>query len=293
MSASVDINLTVVPTPLPDQRIIDGKKIAEQIKQEIQADILARNLHPNLAVILVGDDPASHLYVKMKEAACQQVGIGLHKYFLPANVSAQKLKATIDFLNQDREIDAVLVQLPLPPQFDEDDIVNRVDPAKDVDGFHKSNIKLLLDGKPRLIPGLVLAVLKLLQATNEDFSAKKALIIAHSPVFTIPLRAMLQPLCSQVNLIDPQAAALEKLTAQADIIITAVGKTNFITAPMVKPQAIIIDIGINKTAEGKTCGDVDFLNVLDKVSHITPVPGGVGPMTVAMLLFNTVILTQH
>lgn len=293
MTKERDINLTVVPTPLPDPRIIDGKAIAEAIKQDVRKEILDHNLNPNLAVILVGDDPASHLYVKMKETACHQVGITLHKYFMPANIPASELEATIDFLNQDETIDAILVQLPLPDQFDENDIISRIDPAKDVDGFHKENIQLLLDGQPRLIPGLVLAVLKLLEVTKEDLSDKKALIIANSPIFTVPMEAMLQPLCNQVTLTDARAGDVAQLCQESDIVITAVGQPHFITAAMVKQDAIIIDIGINKTTDSKTCGDVEFDNVITKVSHITPVPGGVGPMTVAMLLFNTVILAQQ
>ena len=292
MPQPIDINLTVVPEPLPDPRIIDGKLLADQVKEEVKAMIASANLHPNLAVILVGDDPASKLYIKMKESACLQVGITLHKYFMPANTPTSELEATIDFLNQDEEIDAILVQLPLPEGFDTDALISRIDPAKDVDGFHPANIQALRDGQPRLIPGLVLAVLKLLEATKEDLADKQALIIANSPVFTVPMETMLQPLCDQVTLTDPQAGDRERLCQEADIIITAVGQANFITADLVKPDAIIIDIGITKNETGQTCGDVDFSSVLDKVSHITPVPGGVGPMTVAMLLFNTVILAQ-
>ncbi|MFH0873237.1 MAG: bifunctional 5,10-methylenetetrahydrofolate dehydrogenase/5,10-methenyltetrahydrofolate cyclohydrolase [Candidatus Komeilibacteria bacterium] len=293
MSKPIPINLTIVAEPLPDKRIIDGKALAEQIKLDISKEILAKNLRPNLAVILVGDDPASQLYVKMKETACKLVGIELHKYLLPADVAEKELLASIDFLNQDETVDAILIQLPLPPQFDQDAIISRLDPAKDVDGFHQANIKLLLEGKPRLIPGLVLSVLKLLEATGEDLTDKKALIIGKSPVFTLPMKAMLEKITAETSIIEPEANNLAQLCSQADILITAAGQRNLITEPMVKSGAIVIDIGINKTPEGKTCGDVDFAPVLEKVSHITPVPGGVGPMTVATLLFNTLLLTQQ
>jgi len=293
MTTSIPINLTAVIEPLPDSRIIDGKKIAEQIKQELKATILAEKLRPNLAVVLVGDDPASHLYVKMKEAACKQVGIIFHKYILPAACTAEQLSQTIQWLNDDEEVNVILLQLPLPSHLSEDTIIAKIKPEKDVDGFTKQNIQLLLDDTPRIIPGLVLGVIKLLESTNEPLDDKQAVIIAKSPVFTEPLAHVLKRKIASVTVIAPDDSALKSITRQADIIISAVGRPKFITANMVKPEAIIIDIGINKDEYGATVGDVDFASVLPMVSHITPVPGGVGPITVAMLLYNTVALVQN
>ncbi len=292
MSTPIEINLTAVAEPLPDPRIINGKKLAEDIKTEIKATILEKKLEPNLAVVLVGDDPASHLYVKMKEAACKQVGIVFHKYLLPTGATAEQLNHTIQWLNDDEEVHAVLLQLPLPAHLSEDAAIATIRPEKDVDGFTQKNIELLLADTPRLIPGLVLGVIKLLEATGETLTTKHTLVVAKSPIFTEPLAHVLATKVASVKIITPDDSELNTKTQQADILITAIGKANSITAEMVKPEAIIIDIGINKDEFGATVGDVDYANVLPIVSHITPVPGGVGPMTVAMLLYNTVVLAQ-
>jgi methylenetetrahydrofolate dehydrogenase (NADP+)/methenyltetrahydrofolate cyclohydrolase len=293
MSTPIEINLTAVAEPLPDPRIINGKKLAQEIKEQIKATITEKKLEPNLAVVLVGNDPASHLYVKMKEAACKQVGIVFHKYLLPDNATMDQVNHTIQWLNDDEEVDAILLQLPLPEHLSEDTAIAAIKPEKDVDGFTKENIQLLLADKPRLIPGLVLGVMKLLEATGESLSGKKAVIIAKSPVFTEPLSHVLKSKVAGVRIIAPDDTTLQSVTSTADIIITAAGKAQFVTAAMVKPQAIIIDIGINKDEYDATVGDVNFDDVLPVVSHITPVPGGVGPMTVAMLLYNTVVLAQN
>lgn len=292
MSTPIPINLTAVAEPLPDPRIINGKKLAEDIKAEIRATLLEKKLTPNLAVVLVGDDQASHLYVKMKEAACKQVGITFHKYLLPASATTEQLNQTIHWLNDDVEVDAVLLQLPLPPHLSEDTAIANITPNKDVDGFTRENIALLLADTPRIIPGLVLGVIKLLEATGEALLAKRAVVVAKSPVFTEPLAHVLATQVASVKIITPDDPELKTQTQQADILVTAIGKAKSITADMVKSQAIIIDIGINKNDLGITVGDVDFPEVLPLVSHITPVPGGVGPMTVAMLLYNTTILAQ-
>lgn len=293
MSTPIPINLTAVAEPLPDPRIINGKKLAEDIKAELRSTILAEKLEPNLAVILVGDDPASHLYVKMKEAACKLVGITFHKYLLPEAATLEQVHHTIDWLNDDEEVDAILLQLPLPAHLSEDDLVKRIKPQKDVDGFTQENIQLLLADTPRLIPGLVLGVIKLLESTGEPLDSKQALVIAKSPIFTEPLKHVLKSKVATVAIIAPDDPELKAHAVQADIIITAIGQAKSITAEMIKPDAIVIDIGINKDEFGTTVGDVDFAAVLPLVSHITPVPGGVGPMTVAMLLYNTVVLAQH
>jgi len=273
-------------------QIIDGKKLAEAIKLEIRQDIVQNKLEPELAVILIGDNPASHLYVRMKEAACHAVGIIFHKYFFPADAGLQEINDCIDWLNNDVSIDAILIQLPLPDGLDENKIISRLDPAKDVDGFHPENIKLLLAGKPRLIPGLPLGVLKLLDTTEEKLTDKTTLIIANSTIFAQPMAALLKSKTKNVQIIKPDNAGLTEQCLQADILITAVGRLNFIDQTKIKPGAIIIDVGINKTAAGKTVGDVNFEQAQEIAAWITPVPGGVGPVTVAMLLFNTVCLSK-
>ncbi len=275
-------------------KIIDGRLLADKIKLDVMSEIVKKKLEPGLAVILVGTNAASQLYVKMKEKACHEVGIEFHKYLMPANVSEKELLESIDFLNQDGKTDAILIQLPLPKKFDEQKIISRIDPAKDVDGFHPQNIKLLLNNQPRLIPGLPLGVLKLLEETHEDLQHKTTVIIAKSPVFTEPMKFLLQQITdAEVTVVAPSDKQLAEKTKQADILITAVGKPGFITKDFIKPNSIIIDIGIAKDETGHTCGDAQFDEVEDIVAHITPVPGGVGPVTVAMLLYNTVVLSKQ
>ncbi len=273
-------------------QLIDGKALAEEIKLEVRKEIIEGKLHPNLAVILVGNDPASELYIKMKEAACKMVGIEFHKYLLPETADQAEVLQTIDFLNRDETINAILLQLPLPKQLDENEIISRIDPAKDVDGFHPANIEKLLSGHPRLIPGLALGVLKLLEKTGEPLQDKSAVVIGWNPVFTRPMGYLLSKVAREVITVKPDDDRIVEVCRQADIIITAAGVLNFITSPMIKDGAIIIDIGINKTPDNKTAGDVDLSAAQEHASYITPVPGGVGPVTVAMLLFNTLVLVK-
>ena len=249
-------------------------------------------MEPSRAIILVGEDPASHLYVRKKEEACLRVGIIFHKYLFEADVAEQSILDCINFLNQDETVDAILVQLPLPTKFDEDKIIKAIKPTKDVDGFHPANAALLMNDKPRLISGLILGVLKLLETTGEDIKGKKALIIAHSPVFTKPLKHLLEQRGATATIISNSDQKLNELSQAADILISAIGKPGYIKGSMVKQDAIIIDIGISKTKEGKTVGDVNFEEVEKIAGHITPVPGGVGPVTVAMLLHNTLELAK-
>lgn len=272
--------------------LIDGKALADEIKLEVRQKIVRDGITPSLAVILVGHDAASELYVRMKETACKQVGIDFHTYFLPEETKEEEVLATIDFLNRDETIHAILVQLPLPEHLNEDTIIKRLDPAKDVDGFHPENIQALIANKPRLVPGLALGVLKLLEKTETPLQNKSAVIIGWNPVFTKPMAYLLAKVVSEVVTIKPDDDRVVEACRQADIIITAAGASNFITNPMIKDEAIIIDIGINKTAEGKTVGDVDVSAAQEHASYLTPVPGGVGPVTVAMLLFNTLILAE-
>lgn len=270
-------------------QIIDGKKIAEDIKAEIAGEIFQNFYHPNLAVILVGDDEASKLYVSLKKQAAKKVGIEFSEYLMPANTTQSQVLEAIEFLNKDEETDAILVQLPLPKQLDAGTIIQSIDPEKDVDGFHPENIKKLLNNDTDFTPGLPLGIIKLLESTKENLAHKKAVIIAKSEIFYQPLKKLLNDLKVATEIVDPKNKDIKKITQQADILISAAGIAFFITADMVKDQAIVIDVGTNKVND-YTVGDVDYSSVFTKTSHITPVPGGVGPMTVAMLLYNTLQL---
>lgn len=270
-------------------QIIDGKKIAEDIKAEIAGEIFQNFYHPNLAVILVGSDEASKLYVSLKKQAAKKVGIEFNEYLMPANTTQTQVLEAIEFLNKDEETDAILVQLPLPKQLDADTIIQSIDSEKDVDGFHPENIKKLLNNATDFTPGLPLGIIKLLESTKENLANKKAVIIAKSEIFYQPLKKLLNDLKVATEIVDPKNKDIKKITQQADILISAVGQAFFITADMVKDKSVVIDVGTNKVKD-HTVGDVDYSGVFAKVSHITPVPGGVGPMTVAMLLYNTLQL---
>lgn len=273
--------------------IIDGKKLAEDIKLKIRQEIVDKKLTPHLAVILVGNDPASQIYVGLKKRACEQVGIEFHEYLITASCQTKDILETIEFLNNDKDVDAILVQLPLPKHLDTDEIIRNIKSTKDVDGFHPANIKKLLNNQTDFIPGLPLGIIKLLESTNENLANKQAVIIAKSEVFYQPLAKLLQNKKIKTEIINPQDKNLSTKTKQADILITAVGQPFFIKADMVKKDVIIIDIGTNKIDNKYIVGDVDYSDVFPKTRYITPVPGGVGPMTVAMLLYNTVQLAKQ
>lgn len=272
------------------EKIIDGKALASVIQQNLTEEIHKNNLHPELAVILVGNNPASRLYVNLKKKACQNAGIEFHEYLLDEDTNEEKILEVIDFLNKDKNVDAILVQLPLPKHLDADKIIQAMDPRKDVDGFHPVNIKKLLAGEGDFVPGLPLGIIKLLESTEENLDNKSAVIVAKNDIFFQPLTKVLADKNIKAQLVDPKNPALEKICSQADILIVAVGQAFFIKEAAIKKGAIVIDVGTNKISDGHVVGDVDYSAVFDKVSHITPVPGGVGPMTVAMLLYNTVQL---
>ncbi len=270
--------------------IIDGRSIAKDIQKEIGVEIRQKSLEPNLAVILIGEDPASNLYVNLKKKACQKVGIEFHEYLMIKDVSEEHVLETIDFLNKDKHTDAILIQLPLPKHLNTDKIIEAIDINKDADGFHPKNIEKILDNKNTFVPGLPLGIIKLLEATKEDLKNKEALIISKSDVFYKPLKKLLEDKNIHTKIIKPSITNLSELSKEADILIAAIGNPFFIKKEMVKKNSIIIDIGTNKIDQKHIVGDVDYTDVFEKVSHITPVPGGVGPMTVAMLLYNTLKL---
>lgn len=266
-------------------QIIDGRKIAAEIRGEIKKEIAELGITPGLAVILVGADPASHLYIGLKEKAAAEVGIHFEKYLFFATEPEEKIIAKIEELNARPEIHGIIVQLPLPSGYDESKIVDSIDAKKDADGFHPKNIAYLLAGEPKIIPPVIAGILKLIESTGVELTNKKITILANSEIFIKPLAEILKG--NQLTIsIAPEDPLL--FTREADIVITALGRPKIITGEMIKAGAILIDVGTTRTDDGATVGDVDFESTAPKAGWITPVPGGVGPMTVAMLLENAV-----
>lgn len=270
-------------------KLIDGKLLAEKIKDGIAAEILGfAGLRPGLAIILVGDRPDSMIYVGRKEKQAGTVGIDTHVYRCPENITQDELIATINFLNADENVDAILVQLPLPAGLDTDLVVNTIAPEKDVDGFTRQNLDLLMgaSSETAILPPVYAVIIAMLQSIDCPLAAKHVVLVANSDIFEGNLAEVLRRQGAVVTLTDTDDSELGENTRQADILISAIGRPHFITGDMVKEGAIIIDIGITMQ-DGKPLGDVDFDSVKDKVSFITPVPGGVGPMTIAMAFWNT------
>ncbi|MBI4779158.1 bifunctional 5,10-methylenetetrahydrofolate dehydrogenase/5,10-methenyltetrahydrofolate cyclohydrolase [Candidatus Falkowbacteria bacterium] len=275
-------------------KIIDGKKLAEKIKDGIVKEIVggSKNVYniarPNLAIILIGERPDSELYVNLKEREAKKVGIDTHLYKCPENTSELEILEMIKCLNEDKMIDAILVQLPLPEQIDADTIIMALDPAKDVDGFHPDNLEKLLKNcdAPDLMPPVLATVLEMLNDINYKIKNKQVCIISNSDIFGYALAHVLDCQGAKVETIKANDKNLAEKTNRADVLITAVGKPKLIKKDMVKQGAVVIDIGIAKQ-DGQAVGDVDFNGVKGKAGYITPVPGGVGPMTIAMALKNT------
>jgi methylenetetrahydrofolate dehydrogenase (NADP+)/methenyltetrahydrofolate cyclohydrolase len=269
--------------------IINGKKIAAEIRAEIKKEIAELGITPGLAVILVGADPASHLYVGLKERAAAEAGIRFEKYLFFATEPEEKIIAKIEELNERPDIHGVLVQLPLPSGYDESKIIAAIDPAKDADGFHPENIKKLLAGESKIVPPVITGILKLIESTGAETNNKKITILANSEILAKPLEKILES--NEVNVaLRPEDPATH--TRDADIVITALGRPKILTGEMIKPGAILIDVGTTHQEDGTTVGDLDFESTARKAGWITPVPGGVGPMTVAMLLRNVLNLAK-
>ena len=268
-------------------KIIDGKVIAQKFKQEIRDKVKKMDKKPGLAAILVGDDKASHQYVKLKKKACNYTEINFHRYYFEGDCTEQEIIKAIEFLNKDKDIDGILVQLPLPEQYNEDNIIAAIKPKKDVDGFHPENIKKLRQGKPEIISPAALGILELLKATNQPLEDRNILIVSNSRLFSEPLIYLLRK--NNVKAIASSHKNLKKECQKADVLIVAIGQAEFVEKDFIKKDATVIDVGINQLGD-ETVGDVNFFDVADKVSFISPVPGGVGPMTVAMLLENVLRL---
>lgn len=270
--------------------LIDGKATSQKIKDEIKNEVIKlkqKGITPTLAVILVGDDPASQTYVASKQKACLacQMGSVMHK--LSANTTEQELISLIDVLNADDSIDGILVQLPLPKHINTNEILRKIDPKKDVDGFCAQNMGALVSGLDGFVPCTPLGIMELLKQYNINPQGLNALVIGRSNIVGKPMAALLLNAGATVTIAHSKTKNLADLSKNADLIIAAIGKANFIKPEMIKEGAIIIDVGINRLENGKLVGDCDFENLKDKCDFITPVPGGVGPMTIAMLLSNT------
>ncbi len=268
------------------EAIIDGKKVAEKCRIDLAARIKKLDKKPGLAVIMVGNDPASSVYVSSKEKACKEVGIYSERYDFPESVSEQKLLQLVESLNSNQKIHSILIQLPLPKHLDEDKIISAISPMKDVDGFSSINMGNLAAGKEGIVPCTPKGIIRLLEEYSIPIDGKNAVVIGRSNTVGKPVALMLLNRNATVTVCHSKTKNLEAQTINADIIIAAVGKPMLVTASMVKKGAVVIDVGINRI-NGRLCGDVDFESVREKASYITPVPGGVGPMTVAMLLVNT------
>ena len=280
---------------MPALQILDGKAIAEEIRREITTEVAAlkaeRGIVPCLAALIVGDDPASHIYINNKEKACRQVGIESRIIRLPADTVTGSLLQHIDQLNADSSVHGILVQLPLPKGCDQQSILDSIVPEKDVDAFHPHNVGLLSQGRPGFLPCTPHGIQQLLVRSGVQTAGQHVVVVGRSDIVGKPTALMMMQkgtgADATVTVVHSQTKNLAELTKQADILIVAIGRPNFITASMVKPGATIVDVGINRLADGKICGDVDFDSVKDIAGAISPVPGGVGPLTITMLLKNT------
>jgi methylenetetrahydrofolate dehydrogenase (NADP+)/methenyltetrahydrofolate cyclohydrolase len=271
-------------------KLIDGKAISAQIKAEIALEtqgLKEKGIIPGLAVVLVGNDPASKTYVNLKEKACTAVGIYSEKYLLPENTHQDDLFDLVNRLNHKKEIHGILVQLPLPDGLNEESVIETIDPWKDVDAFHPSNVGRVMIGNFRFVPCTPAGVMELLHREKIPVAGKNCVVVGRSNIVGKPMAMLLMHENGTVTICHSKTRNLAEVCRRADILVAAVGKPKFITADMVKPGACVIDVGSDRDENGKLCGDVDFDSVSKLASYITPVPGGVGPMTIAMLLKNT------
>lgn len=270
--------------------IIDGKAVSQKIKEQVQTRVeklKQQGIVPGLAVVLIGENPASHTYVKNKKKTCEALGMrsDLHQY--PDSISEEELLSTIEQLNNDPEIHGILVQLPLPAHIDEFGVILSIDPSKDVDGFHPISVGNMMIGREAFLPCTPHGIMKLLEHYEIDPAGKHAVVIGRSNIVGKPVGQLMLQKNATVTYCHSKTQDLASYTRQADILIAAIGRAKFIDHTYIKPGAVIIDVGMNRDENGKLCGDVDFEDVLETASYITPVPGGVGPMTIAMLMGNT------
>ncbi|MBQ8209785.1 MAG: bifunctional methylenetetrahydrofolate dehydrogenase/methenyltetrahydrofolate cyclohydrolase FolD [Clostridia bacterium] len=269
---------------------IDGKEVSaavrENIKNEVSA-LKAQGITPGLAVIIVGNDPASRVYVNNKKKGCEQVGMNSFEYALPEETTTEELLELIEKLNNDADVHGILCQLPVPEHIDEEKVLNAISPDKDVDAFHPVNCGKVMTGDYRFAPCTPAGMVEMLKHYNIDIAGKHCVIIGRSNIVGKPMAMLMLKHNATVTVCHSRTQNLAEIAKQADILVAAVGRPKFVTADIVKDGAVVLDVGINRMADGKLCGDVDFDAVCEKTSYITPVPGGVGPMTITMLLKNT------
>ena len=270
--------------------IIDGKKVSAQVKEQVRIEteeLVKKGIKPGLAVIIVGDDPASRVYVNNKKKACEKVGFLSKEFALPATTTQEELLALVNELNEDKEINGILCQLPLPKGLDEKAVIEAISPLKDVDAFHASNVGKIMIGDYDFLPCTPAGVMEMLHSYIIPVEGKECVVIGRSNIVGKPMAMLLLHENGTVTITHSRTKNLKEVTKRADILVAAIGKPKFVTADMVKEGAVVIDVGMDRDENGKLCGDVDFENVKEKCSAITPVPGGVGPMTIAVLMKNT------
>jgi len=275
---------------------IDGKAIAAEFRAQVALEVdelVQKGIKPGLAVVIVGDDPASRTYVNNKKKACALAGIYSEEYALPATTSQPELMALVGKLNAKKDINGILVQSPLPNNLDEEAVVEAINPEKDVDAFNPSNVGRIMIGNFHFLPCTPAGVIELLRSENIEIEGKNCVVIGRSNIVGKPMAMLLLHHNGTVTICHSKTKNIKEICKNADILVAAVGKPGFVTADMVKPGAVVIDVGMNRDENGKLCGDVDYVNVEKVASYITPVPGGVGPMTIAMLLKNTVVAAKR
>lgn len=272
-------------------KLLDGKDLAARMKKDMLKEVeelTKAGIFPGLAVVIVGNDPASRIYVNSKKRDCEEVGIKSFEYSLPEQTSEEELLGLIDALNQDPAVDGILVQLPLPKHLDEAKVIRRINSEKDVDAFHPYNVGELMIGRPVFAPCTPAGVMELIKDAGLDVAGKNCVVVGRSNIVGKPMAMLMLQDNATVTICHSKTKDLKAVCKEADILIAAIGRANYITADYVKEGAIVIDVGMNRNSEGKVTGDVDFPAICEKASAITPVPGGVGPMTRAMLLKNTI-----
>ena len=270
-------------------QIIDGKAVSAAVKESVREEIIRDGLDIGLAVVIVGNNQASRVYVNNKKKACEVCGIKSYEYALPEETTEEQLLELVDSLNKDDKINGILVQLPLPKQINEEKIIERISPLKDVDAFHAVNVGKIMIGNYAFLPCTPAGVMELIHSTGVDVCGKNCVVIGRSNIVGKPMAMLLLHENATVTICHSKTQNLAEICSKADVLVSAVGRADFVTADMVKEGAVVIDVGMNRNAEGKLCGDVRFDECAAKAGWITPVPGGVGPMTIAMLMKNTVM----
>lgn len=273
--------------------LLDGKKVSAALKESLKQKVLKLSKPPCLAVVLVGDDPASQIYVRNKIKSCHAVGILSKQVRLPKSISMQELKIQIELLNKDKEVTAYLVQLPLPDHINKNHVLAWINPNKDADGLTAENLGLMLQGQPRVLPCTPKGVMAILQYYDIPIEGKTAVVVGRSQIVGLPMAHLLTSKNATVTVCHSKTKNLTNYTQQADIVVVAAGQAEFLDFKAFKKDAVVIDVGMHRNNDGTLCGDVDFQSVSNHVYALTPVPGGVGPMTIAMLLSNTIDLHQH